>query len=176
MINAGENVRINISGSETLRVYKYKNTSSRVYFGKCLSKSTVREWLYFPLLFVNFDALIETKDLSKIEITEKTYDLSMWSIFNILLVNGKTATNYDFHERKDVSKYKLLSVVNLAFLGSINLFLLFSVLVSVFLGWFSEMLSSVLCVVFLYGLTTFIIVKIAKSINRFLNFFKFSKK
>lgn len=111
---------------ETLiRIYKAK-TSSRLCFGKCFSVEPVRNiWRFGPVMMLHLDSFYRVKNENlSVELTSRTLQSNLISLYDIILLNGNQADRYDYHapnDKKKISFFSALCLLPLALLSFVLL-------------------------------------------------------
>lgn len=108
-----------------IRIYKAKK-SSRLCFGKCFSAESVRNiWRFGPVMMLYLDSFYRVKNENiSIEITGRTMQSNLISIYDIILLNGNQADSYDYHvpsDKKKIGYFSALCLLPLALLSFVLL-------------------------------------------------------
>lgn len=174
VIEADSRVKIEIPDTETIRVFKKKKPSAKFCIGQFFMKETLRNvWLINLILLINFDTIITVpKSIKNIDIDEKYYHYSIFTLFSLLTVDEKFfKVNYDFHNKSDKRKLAV-SLLYLIPVFCISLVLFVLSICGIFLNFdfsFEAILIYLLSVVFIL-----IFIGLVKSVKKFWNFPKYT--
>lgn len=174
VIEADSRVKIEIPDTETIRVFKKKKPSAKFYIGQFFMKETLRNvWLINLILLINFDAIITVpKSIKNIDIDEKYYHYSIFTLFSLLTADEKFfKVSYDFHNKSDKRKLAV-SLLYLIPVFCISLVLFVLSICGIFLNFdfsFEAIIIYLLSICFIL-----IFIGLIKSANKFRNFSKYS--
>lgn len=174
VVEADSRVEIEIPDTETIRVFKKKKPSAKFYIGQFFMKETLRNvWLINLILLINFDAIITVpKSIKNIDIDEKYYHYSIFTLFSLLTADEKFfKVSYDFHNKSDKRKLAV-SLLYLIPVFCISLVLFVLSICGIFLNFdfsFEAIIIYLLSICFIL-----IFIGLIKSANKFRNFSKYS--
>lgn len=94
---------------DEFRVYKNAERHSKFCISQFFEKETFRNRLFFaPAVAIDLDSFIKPNGQKKIKIAERQYHFYAVAIFLVLSFDEEFADVYDFHEKTDKKKLKLL--------------------------------------------------------------------
>ena len=174
VVEADTRVKIEIPYTETIRFFKKKKPSAKFCIGQFFMKETLRNvWLFNIILLLNFDTIITLpKAIKNIDINEKYYHYSIFTLFSLLTVDEKIfKATYDFHNKSDKRKLAV-SLLYLIPVFCISIVLFVLTVCGIFLNFdfsFEAIIIYLLSIGFIL-----IFIGLIKSANKFRNFSKYS--
>ena len=174
VVEADTRVKIEIPYTETIRFFKKKQPSAKFCIGQFFMKETLRNvWLFNIILLLNFDTIITLpKAIKNIDINEKYYHYSIFTLFSLLTVDEKFfKAHYDFHNKTDKRKLAV-SLLYLIPVFCISIVLFALTVCGIFLNFDFSFEAIVI-----YLLSTgfiLIFIGLIKSANKFRNFPKYT--
>lgn len=113
-VSADSMQTIEAEETDTLRIFKAENNSTRLCMAKYFDNDALRKiWIKLVLL-INFDLYIDIKNAPKrITINERYYHFYTILIFSMLQLNGDNKVYYGYHKNSDKKKLFFVSVITM---------------------------------------------------------------
>lgn len=112
-VGVNEKINIELTQSDKIRIYPRIAKSSRFVAGQFFMRDTLRNvWLFMISYIICLDSVFTIpKGVKWFDITSRDYHCLIFTVFKVLLLNGKTADSCQFRKPADKKIFLLLSYV-----------------------------------------------------------------